>query len=211
MKLPEPPLLVITDRRRARGPLPEVVEALVAAGVRWVLVREKDLPPAALAELAREILRRARPWGAWVFLSADVEVAAAVEADGVHLPQGCSVAEARRRLGPGRWLGVSTHNREEALRAAAEGADYITLSPIFPSISKPDYGPPLGLEALREIARTVPLPVVALGGITPANARACLEAGAAGVAVLGGLMDAPDPAAAVTAYLRALRNETLSA
>ncbi|MER3469224.1 MAG: thiamine phosphate synthase, partial [Thermoflexus sp.] len=73
-------------------------------------------------------------------------------------------AEARRRLGPGRWIGVSVHSLAEAQRAAEAGADYITLSPIFPSISKPDYGPPLGLEVLRQVATAVPLPVIALGG-----------------------------------------------
>jgi thiamine-phosphate pyrophosphorylase len=120
-------------------------------------------------------------------------------------PQGFSVAEARRLIGPDRWVGVSAHNLEEAQRAAAERADYITLSPIFTPVSKPGHGPPLGLEALQQVARAVPIPVIALGGITPVNARSCLEAGAAGVAVLGGLMEAPHPHAVVAAYLQACR------
>lgn len=204
MRLPQPPLLVITDRRRARRPLLELLEELFAAGVRWVMVREKDLPETELAALVEEVVRRARAWGAAVVVNGHAGVAAACGADGVHLPQGFSVAEARRLVGPDRWVGVSAHNLEEAQRAAAAGADYITLSPIFTPVSKPDYGPPLGLEALRQVARAVPIPVIALGGITPANARSCLEAGAAGIAVLGGLMEATDPQEAARAYFQAM-------
>jgi thiamine-phosphate pyrophosphorylase len=204
MRLPQPPLLVITDRRRARRPLLELLEELFAAGVRWVMVREKDLPETELAALVEEVVRRARAWGAAVVVNGHAGVAAACGADGVHLPQGFSVAEARRLVGPDRWVGVSAHNLEEAQRAAA-GADYITLSPIFTPVSKPDYGPPLGLEALRQVARAVPIPVIALGGITPANARSCLEAGAAGIAVLGGLMEATDPQEAARAYFQAFQ------
>ncbi len=204
MRLPQPPLLVITDRRLARQPLLPLIEAILAAGARWVMVREKDLTGAELTELTRAIVERARRAGALVVVNTHASVAAACGADGVHLPQGFPVAEARRIVGPGRWVGVSTHSREEALQAAEEGADYITLSPIFPSISKPGYGPPLGLETLREVARAVPIPVIALGGITPENARACLEAGAAGIAVLGAVMAAEDPGAIVRAYLSAI-------
>ncbi len=203
MRLPQPPLLVITDRHLARRPLLSLIEEILAAGARWVMVREKDLPEAELAALVRAIVERARRAGAFVVVNTHASVAAACEADGVHLPQGFPIAEARRIVGPGRWVGVSTHNLEEALRAAEEGADYITLSPIFPSISKPGYGPALGLEALREVAQAVPIPVVALGGITPENARACREAGAAGIAVLGSVMTAEDPEALVRAYLSA--------
>ncbi|WP_376792993.1 thiamine phosphate synthase [Thermoflexus sp.] len=203
MRLPHPPLLVITDRQLARRPLLSLIEEILAAGARWVMVREKDLPETELAELVKAIIERARPAGASVLVNARASVAAACEADGVHLPQGFSVAEARRIVGPARWVGVSAHNLEEALRAAEAGADYITLSPIFPPISKPDYGPPLGLGTLREVARAVPIPVIALGGITPENARACREAGAAGIAVLGSVMAAENPGGMVRAYLSA--------
>ena len=203
MNLPQPPLLVITDRRLARRPLLAVIEAILTAGGRWVMVREKDLPEDELASLVRAIIRLARRVGGGVVVNTWASVAAACEADGVHLPQGLSVAEARRIVGPGRWVGVSTHNLEEALRAVEEGADYITLSPIFPSVSKPGYGPALGVETLRMVARAVSIPVVALGGITPENARACREAGAAGIAVLGSVMTAEDPGAIVRAYLSA--------
>ncbi len=203
MKLPEPPLLVITDRRLARRPLLYLIEEILGAGARWIMVREKDLPEDELTSLVRALLEPARRVGAFVVVNARASVAAACGADGVHLPQGFPVAEARSIVGPGRWVGVSTHNLEEALRAAEEGADYITLSPIFPPTSKPGYGPPLGLETLREVARAVSIPVIALGGITPENARACREAGAAGIAVLGSVMAAEDPGAMVRAYLSA--------
>lgn len=202
--LPDPPLLVITDRHQARRPLLDLIGEILAAGARWLMVREKDLPDPALAEVVQGVLERARRYGAVVMVNAAVEVAAACGADGVHLPQGVPVAEARRRLGPGRWIGVSAHSMTEAQRAAEAGADYITLSPIFPSISKPDYGPPLGLEVLRQVATAVPLPVIALGGVTPENARRCLEAGAAGVAALGSVMAAADPGAVIRAYREAM-------
>ncbi|MCS7251663.1 MAG: thiamine phosphate synthase [Thermoflexus sp.] len=205
MKLPQPPLLVITDRRLARRPLLPLIEEILAAGARWVMVREKDLPEDKLASLVQAVMGPARRAGAFVVVNTHASVAAACEADGVHLPQGFSVAEARRIVGPGRWVGISAHNLEEALRGAEEEADYITLSPIFPSISKPGYGPTLGLDTLREVARAVPIPVIALGGITPENARACREAGAAGIAVLGSVMGAEDPVKVIQAYLESLR------
>ncbi len=200
MNLPCPPLLVITDRRLARRPLLPLIEEVLAAGVRWVMVREKDLPEAELILLTQAIVERARRVGALVVVNTWASVAAACGADGVHLPQGRSVAEARRVVGPDRWVGVSAHSLEEARRAAEAGADYITLSPIFPPTSKPGYGPPLGLETLRAVARALSIPVIALGGITPENARACREAGAAGIAILGPVMAAEDPGAVVRAY-----------
>ena len=102
------------------------------------------------------------------------------------------MSDARRRLGGNALIGQSAHNAAEIEQAAAMGADYVTLSPIFATISKPGYGPALGYAMLR---RTWPVPVLALGGIDASNAAQCLAAGAAGVAVMGGAMRAPDPQA----------------
>ncbi len=186
MKLP--PLLVITDRTIAETiaerSLVDVVRAAVDGGAECVVLREKDLPRierAGLAEALRAIV-------ATVIVASDPTI----ESDGVHLASLDAFPPVRPRL-----VGRSCHSPSELAAAAAEGCDYATLSPIFASESKPGYGPPLGAAALRD----PPLPVYALGGIDPSNARACLRAGAAGVAVMSHVMRADDPAAAVNELL----------
>ena len=185
-------------------PLPEMAVAVFAAGGRWLLLREKDLAPDAQADLVRALVETARPHGARVSVSADV--AAAGSAHGLHLPRDGDVITARRTLGPTALIGLSAHDRDEAERAVRDGADYVTLSPIFPSASKPGYGPALGPTALHEIASALPIPVLALGGVTAANAADCLAAGAAGLAVMGSVMAAADPGAAMVDLLRVLPN-----
>ena len=202
MRLPQPPLLLITDGGLATQALPHIVEEAFAAGCRWVSVREKDLPSAERVSLVRDIVASARSYGATVTVHDDLEAAAI--ADGVHLPRTGSPAEARRRLGPSALIGFSAHDLGEAERAAREGADYVTLSPIFLTDSKPGYGPALGLEALRHLTDRLTIPVVALGGVGPENAADCLSAGAAGVAVMGPVMRARDPAAFVADLLARL-------
>jgi len=205
-RLPDPPLLVITARAFTRRPIRAVVAHVFAGGCRWLMVREKDLADRALAGMVRDFLEIARPYRALVTVNGNVEVAAETGAHGVHLQRADQVKPARQRLGRRALIGVSAHSLEEALEAARAGADYVTLSPIFASISKPGYGPPgdEGLEMLRAVARAVRVPVVALGGITAQNTPRCLEAGAAGVAVLGRVMGALDPQAEVEALVRAV-------
>ena len=201
MTLPRPPILVITDRRQARQSLEQVVEAVFAAGGRWLLVREKDLVAEARLALVRQIVAIARPFGACVMISADVAAVGATGAAGVHLPDGSDVAAARAALGAGALIGWSAHDAQGARAAAAGGADYVTLSPIFSSISKPDYGPALGLTTLRDVAARLPVPVLALGGVTAETVSDCLDAGAAGVAVMGTVMGAADPGAAMATLI----------
>jgi thiamine-phosphate pyrophosphorylase len=196
-RLPEPRLLVITDRTMTKRPLAEVVEAAFKGGCRWLMLREKDLDAAAREALAAEIIALAEPYGAHVTINRDHVDGA----DGVHLPQGYSVAEARRLTGEGGLIGVSAHSLHEARSAADAGVDYVTLSPIFLTASKPGYGPALGLDGLRHIADSIPTPIIALAGVDTDNAAACLEAGAAGVAVMGGVMGADDPEAATATLI----------
>ncbi len=193
MRLPRPALLLITDRGQARRPLEEVIAAALAGGCRWISLREKDLPAGERHVLLRRLLPLARRHGAILTVHADLD--AAREADGVHLPAGAPVGAARAALGPTALVGASAHSLAEIMTAADEGADYATLSPIFLTDSKPGYGPAVGLGALAAAARAAPIPIVALGGIGPENLRACLDAGATGVAVMGGMMRADDPAA----------------
>lgn len=202
MRLPQPPLLVITDRKQARAPLEEIAEAVFAAGCRWLLLREKDLAADVRIALLRRLVALGTRFDASVTVSADIDAARRAGAAGVHLSAGGDIAKARAALGPAALIGRSAHGREEM--AAAAGASYATLSPIFPSLSKPGYGPALGLETLAEWSGTATLPVVALGGVDVATAAACRRAGAAGVALMGAVMRAQDPAATVRAALGAM-------
>ena len=190
MTLPQPPLLVITDGARARKPLATIVAEACDGGCRWFMVREKYLPREELAALVTECQAATRGTGAIISVNRDIGIAIACGADGIHLPSGGQIAMAKHRLGG--IVGVSAHNLDEVRFAFAEGADYVTLSPIFASSSKPGYGPALGLAKLRDTAEKVSIPVVALGGIDAGNTSHCLAAGAAGVAVMGAVMTAPD-------------------
>jgi thiamine-phosphate pyrophosphorylase len=204
MDLPFPPLLVISDRSQARRPLIEVAEAAFRGGCRWFSLREKDLPPAERRDLLRALVALGHPVGAIVTAHEDIASVVAAGADGVHLPGGGDPVAARRQL-PRGLIGVSAHTAEEAAALLAAGADYVTLSPIFLSASKPGYGPALGLDALAAAARLTTGPIIALGGIDAANAAACLAAGARGIAVMGEIMRAADPEVTVRRLLAAIR------
>lgn len=203
MKLPFPPLLVISDRNQARQPLLDIAEAAFRAGVRWFSLREKDLPATERRQLLGRLVELGHAFEAVVTVHDDVAAAVACGAGGVHLPGGGDPAAARRRL-PDGLIGVSAHSPAEAAAQLQAGADYVTLSPIFLTQSKPGYGPAVGLAALAEAARLMAGPVVALGGIDDSNIAACLAVGARGVAVMGEVMRAADPGASVRSLLRAI-------
>lgn len=198
-------LLAVTDRHGSGHPLTDTVQAILDGGVRWVWFRDRDLEPEARRHLGFAVAERVRAAGGFLTIGGDIALAQALGADGVHLGGGTGaewVAAARASLGPHALIGISAHAPAEVEAAAAAGADYVTLSPIYPTASKPDYGPALGPEGIGA-ALHAGLPVVALGGIMPARIPACREAGAAGVAVLGELMRAPDPAAVARDILAA--------
>lgn len=203
MLLPSPPLLVISDRSQARQPLVEIAAAVFAGGCCWFSLREKDLPAAERLALLAELVALGRPYGAIVMAHDDLGAVIATGAGGVHLPGGGNPKAARARL-PNALIGVSAHTPAEAAARLAAGADYVTISPIFLTDSKPGYGPALGLAGLKETVAMANGPVVALAGITQANVRACLHAGAAGIAVMGEVMRAADPEATVRALIEAI-------
>jgi thiamine-phosphate pyrophosphorylase len=198
----------VLDASAARGPLPALVEASVAAGVDWVQVRERALEGSALLSLCERVSDAARRGAkrrggdVRVLVNRRADVALAAGADGVHLGgDAMAPADARALLGASAWIGISTHAPDEL--DASCGASYAHLAPVFAPLSKTSERPPLGLAALaRASARGVP--VLAQGGITPARARDVVAAGAAGVAVTGSVLAADDPAAAVQALRRAL-------
>ena len=206
LRLPVPPLLVISDRSQACRPLEEIAEAALAGGCRWFSLREKDLPPAERRAMLAAFVALARRYGAAIGIHEDIEAAIAAGAGALHLPSGASPEAARERL-PGALIGASAHSAEEAAALLEAGADYVTVSPVFVSASKPGYGPALGLEGLANIVAHAPGPVVALGGITAENAQLCLSAGARGVAVMGGVMRAADPQATVAEILAAINKK----
>jgi thiamine-phosphate pyrophosphorylase len=203
VRLPVPPLLVISDRRQSRRPLEELAEVIFAGGCRWLSLREKDLPPAERRTLLSALMMVGRRWGATVTVHEDVDAAVIAGAGGVHLPSAGNPKAARARLAGG-LIGASAHSAAEASALLCSGVDYVTISPVFITASKPGYGPAIGLDGLAEIVRQVPGPVIALGGINAANAPLCLSAGALGVAVMGEVMRATNPQVAVEAMLAAM-------
>ncbi|MDA8295755.1 MAG: thiamine phosphate synthase [Actinomycetota bacterium] len=192
MRPPLPRLLAVTETRLTGGrPLGVVLEAAVSGGLRAVLVRDKHLAATErrrLVDTARSLLA---PRGGIVLVASDRDLGG----DGVHLAAG----DPFPRDAPG-LVGRSCHSIAEVAKAAAEGCAYVTLSPVFSSRSKPGYGPALGTAVLSG----GPIPVLALGGVDAANAASCVAAGAAGVAVMGALMGAEDPAACAAALVAAV-------
>ncbi|BCM87451.1 thiamine phosphate synthase [Methylobacterium indicum] len=182
-------LLVVTDRHGCPEPLETRVAACLAAGARWIWLRDRDLPAPERAALAEHLVAQLARVGGALTIGRDVELAAQVGAAGVQLGDAAAVAPARARLGQGALLGVSAHSLAEVRAAREAGADYVTLSPIFLTASKPGYGPALGLTALGEAAAL--MPVVALGGLDPTTAPSCRAVGAAAVAMMGAVMRAP--------------------
>lgn len=199
-------LYLITDRHQCAGrPLVEALRAACEAGVRAVQLREKDLSPREVFELAEEVQAVLRPGGARLFINDRADVARAAGAAGVHLPEnGLPVGAARRALGPEGLVGVSTHDPDGARRAEDAGADFVAFGPVFFTPSKAVYGPPVGLGGLEAVARRVAIPVFAIGGVRPGRARPCLDAGARGVAVISAVLSAPEPGATVREFAKEL-------
>jgi thiamine-phosphate pyrophosphorylase len=204
VRLPEPPLLLITDRRQARRPLPEMVAAALSAGCRWVSVREKDLPDDEQILVARSLLPVAHAHGARLTLHGEATLAKLAEADGVHLSAGADAALARTTIGGEKLLGVSIHSVTEATAIEPALVDYVLAGPAFETASKPGYGPEIGRKGLGEIARAVRMPVLAVGGVNAARVGELIAAGAAGVAVMGGVMRAADPVQEMKALIAAV-------
>jgi thiamine-phosphate pyrophosphorylase len=201
MKQLPSPLLVITDRHQARHSIAAIAEEVGQGGGRWLLLRDKDLEPRERRDLAARLAEIARSHGMHLSVSRDVALAAEYGAS-VHLQSAADVGAARQRLGPGALVGVSAHSFDDVATAATAGADYVTLSPIFLTASKPGYGPALGVAAIGPAAKHG-ISVIALGGVTTALLRPCIDAGAAGVAVMGEIMRSDEPGRIVRGLLAA--------
>ena len=196
-------LYAITDRHRcAPTPLVDVVSELLDAGVTAIQLREKDLNSDELIRLAQPIAELCRNYEAKLFINTDTRVADNVGAVGVHLPASAeSVSSVKTQMGGDFSIGCSVHTFDAAEKREAEGADFLTYSPIYPTASKPGYGPAVGVENLAKLVGRVKLPVFALGGITPTRVSECLAAGAFGVAVMSGVMSPKDAGKQAKRYL----------
>lgn len=200
-----------------RGALLQRIAAAAAAGVDWIQIREKDLSAREYSSLVREALLQTKTSApaanqvARILVNDRLDIAITEQAAGIHLGENSlPVGNVRtwlrsRRPSPAIenfLVGASCHSKESAVSAARDGADYIFFGPVFATPSKDAYGAPQGLRRLAEVCNSVSIPVLAIGGITPDSAPACLSAGAAGIAAIRLFQNAPD----VPSLVSSLRN-----
>lgn len=203
----EAPLYAILDTSfRPELPCTTILEALLRAGIKVIQYRHKDAFRRAHFEQCVALARRAQEFGAAFLVSDRADVAELCGAAGVHLGQEDLPPEkARRFLDEGRIIGYSTHNWEQARRAATLPVDYIAIGPVFPTTTKSDPDPVVGLGMVSQVRALTTKPVVAIGGITMENAPAVLAAGANAVAVVRDLLAAPDIEERARRFLKVLR------
>jgi thiamine-phosphate pyrophosphorylase len=185
-----PKVYPITDIRLSGLSHVEQVERLAAGGAALIQLREKSLSPLEFFQHAKLALEFARRRSIRIIINDRSDIAIATKADGVHLGQDDLTPEAARRmLGRDAIIGYSTHNIEQARHALSLPIDYLAIGPIFATSSKTDTEPIVGLEGLRSVAGVASgLPIVAIGGITAANAPAVIAAGASSVAIISALL-----------------------
>lgn len=206
-KLIDYSLYLVTDRRLARGrPTLDVVRAAVAGGVTCVQLREKTCTTREFIEEALAVSGFLKASRVPLIINDRLDVALAVEAEGVHLGQNdMPLATARRIVGNSMLIGISAESLQDAVDAARGGADYIGVSPIFDTPTKTDTAPALGLAGLSAIRRVVTIPLVAIGGLGLQNAAEVIRHGADGVAVVSAIVSADDPRKAAGNLLAEIR------
>jgi thiamine-phosphate diphosphorylase len=208
----EPVLHVVSDRHRHTLPLPEALALAAQGGAHVLQIREKKAPAAEVYDLCLEVRARCEEAGVRpkLFVNDRIDIAIAIGADGVHLAaKSLPVAVVRRIAKESGWPGVigcSVHSLEEAVAAEAAGADYVTFGHVYASESHPGV-PPRGVYALRRVVEAVNIPVIAIGGIDHTNVSAVLATGCRGVAVIGAVLNQPDPRAAAARIVAQMRAE----
>tara|TARA_B100000886_G_C20423486_1_gene492730 strand:+ start:2511 stop:3140 length:630 start_codon:yes stop_codon:yes gene_type:complete len=190
--LPYPPFLLITDRKQACLPLTDICAAASRAGCKWFMVREKEIGANDLTTLTRRIIEVVDP-EARVVVNGNVSSALKAGASGMHFQSIELAIEARKTLPCHFLIGYSAHSISDAAAAERAELDYVTLSPIFNTKSKPGYGPILGLSGLRSAVVALNIPIIALAGICHQNASDVISSGSAGFAVMGEVMRSPRP------------------
>jgi thiamine-phosphate pyrophosphorylase len=198
MRLVLPRLYVILDAALITSPEKDCAASLAEAGVRLLQYRNKFAPARQYLESSRQLAAMLIPQGVSFFVNDRPDVAFLAGASGVHVGQDdLDVEQARLVAGPDRLVGVSTHSLEQFERAAASSVDYFAVGPIFSTSSKAHPDPVVGLDLIRKVRPLTDKPIVAIGGIT-------LEAGADSVAVISGILSAPDPGRSARHYIEAL-------
>jgi thiamine-phosphate pyrophosphorylase len=194
--------LILDERWSSRCSLLEVLREAGQAGVKLAQYRNKTGSMRDAYEVARPLREIAKEWGMMFFVNDRCDLAMAVEADGVHLGQtDLPIALARNLVGEGMLIGSSTHNMQQVQKATEEGADYLGFGPIFPTDTKSDHDPVVGIQGMKHIRGMTSLPVFAFGGITPEVVQELCQAGANGVAVASGILAAGDRQKAFTKFL----------
>lgn len=198
-------LYLVTDRTQTEGrPLTDIVAECLAAGLRAVQLREKDLREAEFLNLARSLRELSRRHGARFFINGRLDAALAVGADGLQRGHDSPTVPVLRSRAPGLLVGASVHSVEEARLAERDRADFVVFGPVYDTPSKRRYGPPQGLRALADVVKAVSLPVFGIGGVTPERVADVRAAGAHGVAVISAILAADRPAEATKAFLDVL-------
>jgi thiamine-phosphate pyrophosphorylase len=198
-----PVLVVVEAGLAAPRSVVEVVRAALAGGARAIQLRNKGDSARELRTAGESLIPLVRQAGGLFFVNDRLDVALALEADGLHVgPDDLPVAAVREAAPEGFLIGRSADVPLVALQAVADGADYIGCGTVFSTETKQDAGAVIGVEGLRRVVEAVSVPVVGIGGITVARAREVAEAGAAGAAVVSAVMSASDPAAAVRTMLQ---------
>jgi thiamine-phosphate pyrophosphorylase len=201
-------LYLITDRKllTPHSSLLTAVEDGLKGGVKAVQLREKDLNTRELLELAYKIRELTKEYHAKLFINDRIDIALAIGADGVHIGQKGIPAHAVRKIVQEKLrIGVSTHSLEEALEAERDGADFITLGPIYETPSKLKYGKPIGVDTLRRVKSAVSIPVFGIGGIKLDRVQEVMEAGADGVALISAILAAQDIKGTTEKFMRLLK------
>jgi thiamine-phosphate pyrophosphorylase len=195
-------LCLVTDRDLARGrPLIDVVGAAVAGGVTMVQLREKTATTRTFLEEARALKALLAPLGVPLLINDRIDIALAVDADGVHVGQSdMPVEQARALLGSGRVIGLSITNETQMAREDAGRADYLGVGPLYLQQTKADASTPLGVEGFRALRERTRLPVMAIGGLKADNSAPVIAAGADGLAIVSGIVSADDPRAAAARF-----------
>ena len=207
---PLPPLhfrlYAITDRQLcAPRTLYDTIHDLLDVGVSAIQLREKDLSDTEFIKLAESLCQLCHTYSAQLFINSRLKIAMKVGADGLHLPgDSASVRKVIEETNRHFIIGSSVHTLAEAKQREMEGADFITYSPIYPTLSKPGYGPVVGLDGLRNVTEGINIPVFALGGVTSERVSECLNAGAYGIAVMSGVMSPENGAQQAKMYLQQL-------
>jgi len=199
-------LYLVTDPvlHGGRGVLPTCEEVL-AAGIKFIQLRDKTASTAALFKVALELGNLCRRYSSYFVVNDRIDVAMAAGADGVHLGQSdMPVIQARRLMGPEAVIGVSVRTVEEAFDAMKNGADYIAANLVFPTETKKDVKEPLGIQMVQKLSEACPLPLIAIGGINPGNTPLVMKAGCSGVAVVTAIMNADSPCLEVEKFFRAI-------